>query len=194
MSKVSREVIEAVILAMIVFMVIQTVVRNFKVDGPSMQPTLDGGQYLLVNKLLYLKLDSDRLSRITPFWKVESPTQHFAIRPPVRGEVVVFSYPRDETKDFVKRVVGLPGETVEVRRGTVYIDGEALDEPYLTHRDNSSAREVDLGEDEYYVLGDNRLRSNDSRNWGPVSEDLLLGKVWFVYWPFSELQMVRGAP
>ncbi len=194
MGKVAREIIEAVILALIVFLVIQAGVRNFKVEGPSMMPTLEGGQYLLVNRVVYFKLDTGRVSRMVPFWKVDRPSQRFAVRPPRRGEVIVFNYPRDVTKDFVKRVVGLPGETVEVRQGTVYINDQELQEPYVTNRDSSSAKRITLSEDEYYVIGDNRLRSNDSRSWGPVSEELLLGKVWFVYWPFSELQLVQGVP
>lgn len=194
MSRVAREVVEAVVLALIVFLVIQTGVRNFKVEGASMQPTLHGGQFLLVNKLVYFKLDTARISRIVPFWKVDRSSQRFALRPPNRGEVIVFHYPRDVTKDFVKRVVGLPGETVEVREGTTYIDGQPIDEPYLTTTDRSSSKLVLLDREEYYVMGDNRRGSNDSRNWGPVSEELLLGKVWFVYWPFSEMGLVHGSP
>ena len=194
MSRVAREVVEAVVLALIVFLVIQTGVRNFKVEGASMQPTLHGGQFLLVNKLVYFKLDTARISCIVPFWKVDRSSQRFALRPPNRGEVIVFHYPRDVTKDFVKRVVGLPGETVEVREGTTYIDGQPIDEPYLTTADRSSSKLVLLDREEYYVMGDNRRGSNDSRNWGPVSEELLLGKVWFVYWPFSEMGLVHGSP
>ena len=142
MSRVAREIVEAVALALIVFLVIQTGVRNFKVEGASMQPTLEGGQYLLVNKLVYFKLDMARLSRVIPFWEVSQagePTERFALRPPQRGEVIVFHYPRDTTKDFVKRVIGLPGEKIGVEGGDVFIDGEPLVEPYLTSRDTSSA-------------------------------------------------------
>lgn len=192
MSRVAREIVEAVVLALIVFLVIQTGVRNFKVEGASMQPTLHGGQFLLVNKLVYFKLDNARISRLVPFWRVDHSSQRFALRSPNRGEVIVFHYPRDATKDFVKRVIGLPGETVEIREGTTFINGDAIDEPYLTATDRSSSRLTRLGQEEYYVMGDNRRGSNDSRNWGPVSEELLLGKVWFVYWPLSELGLVRG--
>ncbi len=197
MSRVAREIIEAVVLALIVFLVIQTGVRNFKVEGASMRPTLEGGQYLLVNKLVYFQLDTARLSRVIPFWKVSrssEATERFALRPPHRGEVIVFHYPRDTTKDFVKRVIGLPGEKIGVKGGDVFIDGEHLIEPYLTSRDTSSANEIILGENEYYVMGDNRRGSNDSRNWGPVAGELVLGKVWFVYWPFSKLHVIGGFP
>ncbi len=85
MNRVLRELLEAVVLALIVFMVIQTSIRNFKVDGSSMNPTLEGGQYLMVNKLVYFQLDMVRLSRIVPFWKVDRPDSRFAVHPPQRG-------------------------------------------------------------------------------------------------------------
>ena len=196
MSRVAREFVEAIVLALIVFLVIQTGVRNFKVEGSSMLPTLEGGQYLLVNKLVYFRLDTVRLSRVVPFWKVkvEESNEWFALRPPQRGEIIVFHYPRDPTKDFVKRVIGLPGERIKVESGEVFIDGVQLEEPYLASRDTSRARELVLRETEYYVMGDNRRGSNDSRNWGPVDVELVLGKVWFVYWPFSQVQIIGGSP
>ena len=101
-----------------------------------------------------------------------------------------YNFPSSRDKDFVKRVVGLPGETVEVQRGTVYINGRVLTEPYLDRKDNSSARRVTLGEAEYYVIGDNRRNSNDSRSWGPVPEDNIVGRVWLVYWPWDDIHVV----
>jgi signal peptidase I len=190
MSRVVMEIVEAVVLALIVFVIIQGSVRNFKVDGNSMQPTLDAGQYLLVNKLVYFKLDMARLSQIIPFWKVDKPSTHFAIHPPQRGEVIVFRFPRDPSIDFVKRVIALPGEVIEIRDGTVHIDGVPLDEPYITARDTSTLQRREIGEKEYFVLGDNRRSSNDSRAWGPVPEANVLGKVWVVYWPFSQIQLL----
>ncbi len=191
MSRFAREFVEAIVLALIVFLVIQTSIRNFKVDGSSMRPILEGGQYLLVNKLVYSKIETERLSRILPFWNADKPSGHFAIHPPQRGEVIVFRFPKDPRKDFVKRVIGLPGEKVELRRGTVYIDGTPLEEPYLTAQDNSTRPAVLLGEKQYFVLGDNRRSSNDSRTWGPVPEENVVGKVWVVYWPFSNLQLIN---
>ena len=195
MARVFRELLEAFILALIVFMVIQGSVRNFRVEGSSMQPTLEGGEYLLVNKLVYFPIDTYRLSRVIPFWKVEKSAEGFAARAPERGEVIVFRYPKDESKDFVKRVVGLPGEHVEIRDGAVYIGGEPLPEPDIDAGAtgcNGAFCDYTLKADEYYVLGDNRCAgcSNDSRHWGPVPEKNVLGKVWFVYWPFSELHLL----
>jgi len=191
LSRVGREIIEAVVLAVVVFMLLQTTVRNFKVDGSSMDPTLEGGQYLLVNRLVYQQLDLRRLSRIVPFWQVDEESSRFAVHAPKRGEVIVFRFPRDPSKDFVKRVVGLPGEVVEMRDGTVFINGAALDEPYLFESDHSSAPPTLMGEGEYYVLGDNRSHSNDSRSWGAVPEANLLGKVWMVYWPVPGMQILN---
>lgn len=186
MSSIAREFLEAIVLAMVVFLVIQTSIQNFKVEGSSMQPTLEGGQYLLVNKLVYLRMDQDRLSRMIPFWSVTSGEQSFAVHPPRRGEVIVFHFPRDPSRDFVKRVIGVPGDTVEIRNGVVMVNGQVMDEPYLTSRDNSSLSRVTIGEGEYFVLGDNRRGSNDSRNWGTVPEANILGKVWIIYWPLSQ--------
>ena len=192
MNRVLRELLEAVVLALIVFMVIQTSVRNFKVDGSSMNPTLEGGQYLMVNKLVYFQLDMVRLSRIVPFWKVDRPDRRFAVHPPQRGEVIVFHFPRDTSKDFVKRVIALPGDTIELRRGKVIINDSFQEEPYITRKGSSSMAPLRLKAKEYFVMGDNRRSSNDSRSWGPVPESLVLGKVWFVYWPFSSLRVLNN--
>lgn len=189
MSAVAREFLEAVLLALVVFLFIQTSVQNFKVEGSSMRPTLEGGQYLLVNKLVYFKIDQERLSRIIPFWRVDASRESFALHPPERGEVIVFQFPdpnpENRRRDFVKRVIGIPGDRVEIREGTVYLNGAALAEPYITVQDTTNMRQRHMGDKEYFVLGDNRRGSNDSRSWGPVPEENILGKVWVVYWPVS---------
>ena len=103
----------------------------------------------------------------------------------------MFHFPRDPSRDFVKRVIGVPGDRVEIRKGTVYVNGQSLDEPYITAHDPSDMSERFLSEKEYFVLGDNRRGSNDSRNWGPVHEELILGKVWIVYWPLSNWALLQ---
>ena len=193
MLRVVREITEAVLLALAVFVLLQATVQNFKVHGSSMVPTLEGGQYLLVNRLVYLRVDMERLSRVVPFWKVTNEDSHFSLYSPRRGDVIVFKAPREPDNDFVKRVLGLPGEIVEVKNGRVFINGVLIDEPYLRDRDTRSAAPVKLGADEYYVLGDNRRQSNDSRAWGPVPEGYIEGKVWVVYWPFSGAQIMNVA-
>lgn len=193
MTRAFREISEALILVLIVFLVIQGSVRNFKVDGSSMVPNLESGQFLLVNKLVYFKLDTSRLAKVIPFWDEDTPSNHFAIHPPRRGEVIVFRFPRDPSKDFVKRVIGLPGEEVEIVSGRTYIDGVPLEEPYLTSQDRSRMAPVLMDEGEYFVMGDNRRSSNDSRTWGAVPEENILGKVWVIYWPFSQAQILDAA-
>ena len=127
MARVVRELLEAFILALIVFMVIQSSVRNFKVEGSSMHPTLESGEYLLVNKLVYFPVDTHRLSRVIPFWKVDRSADRFAARAPQRGEIIVFRFPgKGPPRDFVKRVIGLPGEHVEIRDGAVLTVGYLL--------------------------------------------------------------------
>ncbi len=195
MARVGREIIEAVVLATVVFLLLQTTVRNFKVDGSSMDPTLENGQYLLVNRLVYLNIDMNRLSKIVPFWSAEADSSRYAIHAPKRGEIIVFEFPDknpgNSRKDFVKRVVGLPGETVRIHAGDVFVNEEVLDEPYLAEKDSSYSPEVTLGEGEYYVLGDNRAYSNDSRAWGAVPKENVRGKVWMVYWPAQGIQFLN---
>jgi signal peptidase I len=110
-----------------------------------------------------------------------------------RGDVVVFWYPRDPSVSFIKRVVGLPGDSVEVRRGLVYVNGLRVQEDYVHPQfaddDNLSLREVDKGY--YFVLGDHRKSSNDSRNWGEVPEKYIYGKAFFRFWPLSDLGFIR---
>jgi len=195
LARVGREIIEAVILAAVVFMLLQVTVRNFKVDGSSMDPTLEDGQYLLVNRLVYLRVELGRLAKIVPFWTADEGSSRHAIHAPKRGEVIVFEFPdsnpNNPKKDFVKRVVGLPGETMRMFDGKVFVNEEVLNEPYLSHKDHSNASKVTLGEGEYYVLGDNRTHSNDSRSWGAVPEANIRGKVWMVYWPAPGIQIIN---
>ncbi|MEC9014497.1 MAG: signal peptidase I [Chloroflexota bacterium] len=194
MARAGREIIEAVLLAVVVFMLLQATVRNFKVDGSSMDPTLETGQFLLVNRLVYTRIDMGRLSNIIPFWQTDEDSVRYAIHPPERGEVVVFQFPDpvkdNPKKDFVKRVIGLPGETVEVKDGVPYVNGIVLDEPYLLHKDMSNRDGVGLGDGEYYVMGDNRNHSNDSRAWGAVPAENIRGKVWMIYWPAPGIQIL----
>ena len=193
MSHVIRELVEAVILALLVFFVIQVSIQNFRVEGHSMRPNLEGGEYLMVNKLTFLKVDMHRLARLVPLWDVPEDDETYLpfSHPPKRGDVIVFHAPVQPPRDFVKRVIGLPGETVELRSGATYIDGARLQEPYLRGGNyTSSVRALTLGENEYYVMGDNRSSSHDSRDWGAATLDAIVGKVWFVYWPLSELPFV----
>ena len=198
MSRIIRELLEAVVLAILVFFVIQISIQNFRVEGHSMRPTLDGDEYLMVNKLPYFRLDTKRLARLVPFWDVEVQEEKYLpfSHPPRRGDVVVFQAPTKPARDFVKRIVGLPGERIEIRAGIVYINGVKLTEPYLSDSNLTGSMECvpklerlncSLPENQFFVLGDNRGSSNDSRDWGTVPLGNIVGKVWFVYWPLHKL-------
>lgn len=156
-----REVIETILLTLVIFVVINALTGRFRIEGPSMKPTLHEGQYLIISKVVY------------------------RLHPPRRGDIIVFHHPRDSTRDLIKRVVGLPGEEVEVRNNQVLINGAPLEEPYVAHWGGRSAHHT-LGPDEYFVLGDNRPNSDDSRSWGGLERDMIVGKAWVAYWPPSD--------
>lgn len=159
-----REAVETIILVLITFFLIQLVIRNFKVDGHSMVPNLHHGQYLVVDKISY------RLP--------------FKLRPPQRGDVIIFSPPvQSPPADFVKRVIGLPGDTVEMRNGEVYINNELLPNIWEAAQDYTSMPAVVVPEETLFVLGDNRANSSDSRSWGFLKTEKVVGKAWLSYWP-----------
>jgi len=189
-----REYIEAILIAVLVFFILQISVQNFKVEGSSMEPTLEDGEYLLVNKLVYLRIDMERFSDLIPFWQVEDEEAHFLFHPPRQGEVIVFRYPLAPDRDFVKRVVAVPGQTVEIKQGMLYVDNEPLKGPYAGTGEASEYMPPHrLGPDEYFVVGDNRPYSSDSRDWGPVPLENIVGKAWVTYWPFSRLGFLGRA-
>ena len=194
MIVVVRELFEAVILALLIFFVIQGSIENFKVEGSSMKPELSGGEYVMVNKLSFFRMDMRRLSNLVPLWDAKEEMKHIPFTgPPERGDVIVFHAPVKPPKDFVKRVVALPGETVEIRSGGLYVNGVEFEESYELgsgFRDYQDSPSITLGDDEFYVLGDNRGSSNDSKDWGPVRIDDVVGKVAFVYWPLSGLPFI----
>ena len=183
-----RESFETIILALLVFMVLHVSIQNYKVEGPSMQPTLNQNEYLIVNKLVYLQFDPAEVLDALPFYDGEPDADdRYIFHPPVRGEVVVFRSPRDPERDFVKRVIGLPGDTVEIVQGTVYVNGLQLVEPYLDRKDNTTMSPVEIEPNTVFVLGDNRGSSNDSRSWGPVPAENLIGRAWMRFWPLDHL-------
>ena len=110
-----------------------------------------------------------------------------------RGDTVVFSYPGDPSKSYIKRVIGLPGDHVSIDEGIVSVNGSKLDEPYVppAYRDSQGINETVVPADCYYVLGDHRSSSNDSRSWGPVHRRHIFGKAVFVYWPLDKMGLIR---
>jgi signal peptidase I len=154
--------------ALIAILVVIFVVQPVKVEGTSMEPRLEPRDRIFVNKFIYYLSDVKR------------------------GDIVVFWYPKDQKKSFIKRVIGLPGETVEVRSGLVYLNNKELTEPYLAGEfDHESYPLQVVPPDQYFVLGDHRNSSNDSRDWGFVPEQNIFGEAVFRYWPLSRLGLIR---
>jgi signal peptidase I len=155
-----RDLILSVLLA---FIVIVFLYQPVQVEGTSMMPRLSNHERIFINKFVY------------------------RFEPIQRGDIVVFWYPLDPSKSYIKRVVGLPGEWVSISEGHVYIEGRVLKESYLPpeYLDHQSSPPMQIEPDHYFVLGDHRESSNDSRLWGPVDRKYIYGKAVFVYWPFS---------
>ena len=194
MRAIIRELFETVILALLIFLALQFSVQNYTVQGSSMRPTLEEGEYVLVNKLVYLRFNPNELVSALPFIDIAEDQVMFPFHPPRRGEVVIFHFPRDKSRDFVKRVVGIPGDTVEIRKGQVYVNGTPRDEPYITRPGVGSLAETTVPEGTFFVLGDNRAASNDSRDWGPVPFDDIVGRAWVSFWPLNRWQALSAVP
>lgn len=185
MKSALREIIETVILALAIFFLMRAVVQNFKVEGSSMEPNLHNGQYLLVNKADYFAIDIDQVTRILPFLNWQRERFIYLFHPPQRGDVVVFRFPKEPSRDFIKRVIATPGETVEIESGKVYINGMLLREHYIAEGPHYTLKSQVVPLDHYFVLGDNRNNSSDSHVWGVVPRENIVGKAWLSYWPIS---------
>ncbi len=177
-----REYAEALVMAVLLALFIRTfVVQAFKIPSGSMKPTLEIGDHLLVNKFIY----GLRLPYVD--------TRILDFHTPQRDDVIVFIYPKDKTKDFIKRVKGLPGERVEVRNKQLFIDGKRIDDAYGFFEDTSRAMRAQrdnfppftVPEGHVFVMGDNRDYSHDSRFWGAVPIDAILGKAFILYWSWD---------
>lgn len=179
-SKVLREWVEALLFALILALFIRSfVVQAFKIPSGSMLQTLQIGDHLLVNKFIY---------------GIKVPFTDWTLVPmsdPEFGDIIVFEYPKDPSKDFIKRCIGLPGDTIEVRDNQVIRNGEPVDEPYVSGLPGSGgfmARDfgpVAVPEGKYFMLGDNRNNSQDSRFWGFVDRQAMVGKAWRIYWSWK---------
>jgi signal peptidase I len=158
-------VVSVLVSAFIIFFLYQPV----RVEGTSMLPRLEDQDRLFINKFAYRVGDIQR------------------------GDVVVFLYPHDHTKSYIKRVIALPGDKLRIEQGRVYVNGRQIAEPYVPDRfsDDRSEAQIVLPEHEYYVMGDHRSISSDSRDFGPVDRDLIYGKAAFVYWPMEQAGVVR---
>ena len=196
------ELLQTLVLAAVIFFAVRAMAQNFRVEGSSMEPGLHDGQYLLVNKALYFKINLDKLSKYIPFIEGGDHPQRFLFRSPHRGDVIVFRFPGDQSRDFIKRIMAVPGDTVEVVKGreivdgqevaknTVLVNGVPLDEPYITHLANYDFPRVVVPQGQYFVLGDNRANSYDSHVWPEgarfVPEENIIGQAMVSYWPLDD--------
>lgn len=163
------DVLETLILSVVLFVSINVISARIRVDGASMEPTLVSGEYVIVSRLSY-RLGS-----------------------PQRGDIIVFHFPRDPNEEYIKRIIGLPGDVVAVKDGSVYVNGQQLDETYLKVKTNYIGTwEVPAGQ--LFVLGDNRNNSSDSHDWGTVPMDYVVGKALLVYWPPPSWGLIDHVP
>jgi signal peptidase I len=190
-GRLARDVIETVILALLIFLAVRAAVQNFRVEGQSMEGSLHSGEYILISKATYFKVNLGFLDFL-PFYDSGDNPEHYVFRPPERGDVIVFRFPEDPSRDFIKRIIAEPGETVEIKDGLVYIDGKYLREPYITNRGHYSYGPETVPPDQYFVLGDNRNNSFDSHVWGMLPEENIIGQAWLSYWPFSSFGLVSS--
>ncbi len=160
------DVLETLVLSVVLFVGINMISARIVVDGASMEPTLMSGEYVIVNRLSY------------------------RVGTPQRGDIIVFHFPRDPSKEYIKRVIGLPGDEVQVEKGQVYVNGQALDETYLKVKTNYVGTwRVPAGQ--LFVLGDNRNNSSDSHDWGTVPMSYVVGKAVLVYWPPTDWAIIQ---
>lgn len=161
-----RELLETIVLSLVIFLLIRLVIQNYRIESHSMQPNFFEGQFILVNKLA------------------------FKLGEPSRGEVIVFHNPGNVEEDYIKRVIGLPGDEVEIRDQVVFVNDEVLAEPYATNpfRDNYGPAVVP--DSHLFVMGDNRGNSSDSRRIGPIPEELIVGQAWLRVWPLDQWGLI----
>ena len=165
--KILREVGITILIAVAVFALLRLTVQSYTVVMSSMEPNFQDGECIMVNKVCYRSSG------------------------PQRGEVIIFEPPFSSLHPFIKRVIGLPGETVEIKDEKVFIDGIPLEEEYIMAPPNYTMPATEILENEYFVLGDNRNSSNDSHSGWTVPRDNIIGRAWFTYWPPSKWRVVN---
>jgi signal peptidase I len=159
------DIFETLVLSVVLFVGVNIISARIRVEGDSMIPTLISGEYVVVNRMSY------RLGN------------------PHRGDIIVFHFPRNPAEEYIKRIIGLPGDVIEVVNGSVFVNGQPLDENYLDVKINYTGKwEVPSGQ--LFVLGDNRNNSSDSHDWGTVPMDYVVGKALMVYWPPPEWGLI----
>ena len=190
----ARELAETILLTLVIFVAVRALVVNYRVDGDSMLPGLHNGQYLLVNKAIYFHVDRIALGNLLPGPDTPGRDVVYLFHPPERGDIVVLDPPVRSDKPYIKRVIALPGETIAVRDGKVYVNGEPLEEGYIAEPPRYTypfnAGEYTVPEGNVFVMGDNRNNSSDSHVFGPVPLDRVIGKAFFSYWPFDTAGLI----
>ena len=163
-----RDLMLSVVIAVVIILFLY---QPVKVEGTSMMPALEDQERIFINKFVY----------------------RFGLGKIERGDTIVFWFPRDPSKSYIKRVIGVPGDTVEVLDGEVRLNGQAVNEPYVPEefRDRQTVPKTEVPADAFYVMGDHRSSSNDSRAWGVVPRRFIYGKAVFVYWPFEKMGVLR---
>ena len=188
------ELLQTIVLTLAIFLGVRSVVQNFRVEGASMEPTLETAQYLLISKASYFHIEGTPLDRFLPTTRQGSTDYLFG--GPQRGDVVVFKAPTQPDKDFIKRIIGLPGDTILIKNGVVYVNGAALDEAYIhypaTYTYPFDGQPKQIPDANYFVLGDNRPNSSDSHLGWVVPVDNLIGKAWISYWPPTDWGIMPG--
>jgi signal peptidase I len=182
-----REWIESAFFAFILFLIIRTfVVQAFRIPTGSMRPTLKEGDMLLVNKLWY--------GPKIPFTDIRLP----GLSKPKRGDVIVFLYPVDKKRDFIKRLIGLEGEIIEIKNGRIYVNGKVVDDYPISNifyynrgKYGQEGQKIYVPKGFYFVLGDNSSSSHDSRYWGFVPKKFLIGKAFLIYWPPHRIRLIK---
>jgi len=179
------EALDVVVLALAMFLCVRFVAHNYIVDGASMVPTFEDSDFVIVNRLAYASFDFSWLPGVD-----EDEWRPFGTPQP--GDVVVFAYQQSPTeRDFIKRVIAVPGQTVEVTGGVVYVDGAPLTEPYIAQAPNYEYPLTEVEPGMLFVLGDNRNNSFDSHAFGPISEDVVVGRADLRYWPVDRWGMIE---
>ncbi|MEW5758283.1 MAG: signal peptidase I [Candidatus Omnitrophota bacterium] len=186
-KSVIRDWVESIIIAFILAMVVRTfIVQAFKIPTGSMRMTLIEGDHILVNKFIYG-------ARI-PLTDIRLPK----VREPKRGDVIVFLEPEEQKKYFIKRLIGLPGETIEIKDGNIYINGKIIDNNLINNRYyynkgdfGEAGKKITIPSNSYFVLGDNSNSSRDSRYWGFLPKKNLTGQAMLIYWPITRIRIVK---
>jgi signal peptidase I len=165
--KILRDILAPVLVALAITAIFHTVIASFKVFGSSMYPSILPGEYIMVSKASYF------------------------FGQPQRGEVVVFHSPRDPQTDLIKRVIAVPNDTIEIKKGTVFVNGIALSESYISEPPKYDVYRQQIIPDHFFVLGDNRNNSSDSHGGWTVPRQYIVGKAWVTYWPPQEWKTVK---